>query len=255
MIRIIYLFVLSCMLFAQDVPLSDEERAISIGKHLRYESEKPSRYLIYNGFVVSYDSLRKIPDYSLHLLVPDQISDFGNRAKRKNQFSMDYRLGEYSSTNADYKGSNYDRGHLVPAGDFFWNQLLKDETFVLTNAAPQNPNLNRGLWRKIENRIRNNVLECECEALIVTGTTTNPDTTITIGQVGIPASFYKIVYFPGKNTMYAYNAINESTNGNKLTDFQTTVDSIENLTGEDFFDLLIDEIENELESVIIPMNY
>jgi endonuclease G len=248
MIRTIYLFVIPCMLFAQAVSLSDEEISTSIRKHLRYESDNPSGYLIYKGFVVSYDSLNKIAEYSLHHLDPAQISGSGIPAKRRNGFFMDYRLGEFSSTNMDYKGSNYDRGHLVPAGDFRWNQLLKDETFVLTNVAPQNSSLNRGIWRKLENKIRNDVFECQCEALIITGTIVNPDTTIRIGQVGIPESFYKIVYLSEKDTMYAFHLKNESHMNRTLTDVRTTVDRIEILTNKDFFELIPDELENKLES-------
>lgn len=41
------------------------------------------------------------------------------------------------STNNDYKGSGYDRGHLAAAGNHMWSQKAMDQTFVLSNICPQ----------------------------------------------------------------------------------------------------------------------
>ncbi len=246
--RIIGLVFSLSIIFSQVDTLSSDAKEISIDRHLRYESDDPSKYLIYRGFVVSYDSLNKIAEYSIHLLEPAQISGSGKRAKRRNDFFIDQRLGKYSSTNIDYRGSNYDRGHLVPAGDFTWDQSLKDETFVLSNVAPQNPNLNRGVWRTLENSIRRDVIRCQCEALIITGTIVDPDNTVRIGQVGIPESFYKMVYFPQKKEMYAFHMKNQSALDRTLMGSQTTVDSLESFLNKDFFERIPDELENQLES-------
>ena len=79
--RVIGLVIFLSIIFSQVDPLSSNEKEISINRHLQYESDDPSKYLIYKGFVVSYDSLNKIAEYSIHLLEPAQISGSGKRAK------------------------------------------------------------------------------------------------------------------------------------------------------------------------------
>ena len=54
----------------------------------------------------------------------------------------------------DYEKSGFDMGHLANAADFA-NDCPKDEkTFRFYNCLPQYPNLNRGVWKKWETRIR-----------------------------------------------------------------------------------------------------
>ena len=55
----------------------------------------------------------------------------------------------------DYTRSGYDRGHLVP-NHAIVTRYGPDEqakTFLMTNIAPQRPDLNRGPWRELEQRI------------------------------------------------------------------------------------------------------
>lgn len=39
--------------------------------------------------------------------------------------------------NDDYMHSGFDRGHLVPAANYKWSQQAMNDTFSLTNVAPQ----------------------------------------------------------------------------------------------------------------------
>lgn len=43
----------------------------------------------------------------------------------------------HRATNADYKGSGFDRGHLAAAGNHKWSQKAMEDTFYLSNVAPQ----------------------------------------------------------------------------------------------------------------------
>lgn len=43
----------------------------------------------------------------------------------------------FRSTNVDYRGSGFDRGHLAAAGNHWINQESLDETFLLSNISPQ----------------------------------------------------------------------------------------------------------------------
>lgn len=43
----------------------------------------------------------------------------------------------HRSTNADFRGSGFDRGHLAAAANHKWSQKAMDDTFYLSNVAPQ----------------------------------------------------------------------------------------------------------------------
>jgi len=55
----------------------------------------------------------------------------------------------------DYFRSGYDRGHMVPAADAKMSQEAMDETFLLSNIAPQvGVGFNRHYWAYVENWCR-----------------------------------------------------------------------------------------------------
>lgn len=53
----------------------------------------------------------------------------------------------------DYRGPEYDIGHLTPLATFKASQYAF-ELNLLANCAPQTPNLNRGPWVRLEHHIR-----------------------------------------------------------------------------------------------------
>lgn len=59
------------------------------------------------------------------------------------------------SENTDYKGSGYDRGHLAAAGNHKVEQKHVEQTFFLSNMAPQvGVGFNRDSWNKLEKHVR-----------------------------------------------------------------------------------------------------
>ena len=136
---------------------------------------------------------------------------------------------------------------MVPAGDFLWNKKLKDETFLYTNINPQTAVLNRGIWANLENRIRSKVVKNAEDAYIVTGAVFNSACENKIGpnELCVPVAFFKIVYFERRNSMFAFLFDNTVDNyeGN-IAEFQVSVNFIEQITREDFFDLMIEKKYN-----------
>lgn len=59
-----------------------------------------------------------------------------------------------TATQSDYAHSGYDMGHLANAEDFAYNCSMDESTFRFYNCLPQTPNLNRGLWKSWEDKIR-----------------------------------------------------------------------------------------------------
>lgn len=253
---LVFIFFFSLACYASEVdPLTDDELNSS-NRYLKFESDKPERFIFYRGFVVQYNLLKKAPNFTIHSLSPNQISqDYGVKAKRRSNFFVDdVNLHDNSALNSDYRKSGYDKGHMVPAGDFYWNKLLKNETFVLTNITPQNPALNRGIWASLESVIRGKVASLLEEAYVITGAIYSKDNGEYIGRnkVGVPLNLYKIIYFPHSEIMYAFlfdNSVSEFW-GN-LSQFQVKVDDIELITSEDFFDKLDDKKEDSLEGLLL----
>ncbi|KKK52962.1 hypothetical protein LCGC14_3099610, partial [marine sediment metagenome] len=59
-----------------------------------------------------------------------------------------------SATLSDYKGSGYDRGHIIPAADMKWSPDAMSASFFMSNMSPQDPSFNRGIWKKLEEQVR-----------------------------------------------------------------------------------------------------
>jgi len=58
------------------------------------------------------------------------------------------------ATDSDYKGKNYDKGHLANAEDFAFDCTNDELTFRYYNCLPQTHGLNRGIWKTKETQIR-----------------------------------------------------------------------------------------------------
>lgn len=195
------------------------------------------------GFVLCHDSSRKVALWTLYELTPQQLE--ADVLPRASHFRPDNALTLPGATDADYRHSGFHRGHLVPARDLANSR----ETFLLSNAAPQNPSLNMGRWRELEAKVRS--LAADSEAVyIVTGTLTATEAdVIGPGRVAIPTHFFKAILAVrgSSKRMFAVLMPNTFNRGLPLDHFAVSVDEIELSTGLDLFSSLDDEEESQLE--------
>ena len=168
---------------------------------------------------------------------------------RSNYFKEDQILGKYSPNTDDYYASGYDKGHLIPAGDTKSDQLAMDDSFLMSNVSPQIPAFNRGIWKKLEEQIRD--WACEYDSLyIITGAVLDPDLTrLGKSRIAIPDYYYKSILLYSKThqsmvTYYMY----QYTKDDNLNNFVITTDSLESILGYDLFHNLDDSVEAVLES-------
>ncbi len=168
--------------------------------------------------------------------------------KRTNDFRSDPAVKTGSASPADYKYSGYDRGHLAPAGDMRWSTVAMSESFLMSNISPQRPGFNRGIWKRLEEKVRE-WARMNDEVFVVTGPVlkaTNPK----IGQngVSVPSCFYKVIldYKESELKGIAFIMPNEKSS-NALYAYAVTIDSVEAVTGIDFFPAIPDSIEEKLE--------
>lgn len=169
------------------------------------------------------------------------LSDVTGSADRSDAFRPDPRLEVYgwpSAMNADYKGSGYDRGHLLPSADRKCSETANRATFLYSNMAPQQPKLNRGAWKTLEEKLRG-LTEDYDTLYIVVGTVLNGRWQ-TIGDgVAVPELFFKAVALRKADDFdgVAYVMPNDAgqLGARKYDDFEVTVDSVERLTGLNLF--------------------
>ena len=123
------------------------------------------------------------------------------------------------------------------------------ESFFMSNMSPQDPSFNRGIWRRLEETIRE--WGKSSEIFISTAGVLNIENLGSIGgnKVTIPSKYYKVIYSPKNNSMIGFLLSNKGS-WSELKSFVVSVDSIESITGIDFFHELPNEIENGLESKV-----
>lgn len=156
------------------------------------------------------------------------------------------------SDSADYWNSGYDRGHMAASADFKWSKPALSESYYYSNIIPQNPGLNQKTWNRLEMKVREWAID-NSELIVVTGPVLN-DSLPKIQQgsfkVSIPAYIYKIVldYYPPEYKAIAFLYPNKDVPF-ELEKHSVSIDSIEKLTGIDFFPNLPDSLENKLEAM------
>ena len=160
--------------------------------------------------------------------------------------NLDPKISCWSATPDDYKRSGYDRGHLCPAADMSFNAQAMSETFYMSNMSPQVPMFNRGIWKELEEHVRNRA--GKEKLYVVTGPIFKSNKgTIGKGKVTVPGYYYKLFYSPSKQQMIAYVLPNEESK-RSLNSFAVPVDKVEKMTGIDFFSQLPDDLERVLEA-------
>lgn len=196
----------------------------------------PRYFLDYNGFALEFDMFAKNAKWVSYLLCK---ANLGSGEERPSNFRMERRLGELSPRDAAYRNSGYDRGHLAPAADMAYSTESMYDSFFLTNVSPQDPGFNRGIWKRLEEQIRKFALEKD-SIYVVTG----PVLYRSLPRLGnssilIPEYFYKVILKKDINNHQgiAFIMKNESSSGD-LKAYTVSIDSVEVLTGINFFPLL-----------------
>ena len=217
-------------------------------------------------YIVSYRTDAKVPEWTSYRLIKGYLD---GPIKRTDDFRADQDLtsGERSELK-DYSNSGFARGHSAPAEDFTRSLNAMSSTFLLSNMSPQHGSLNSGKWSQLEANVRDVARKLDT-CWIYTGTifkesaakhrtlgTTRSGWQKKIGKdsVWVPTHFYKIILAHDKDgTILAWAFLMEHRNvklpGN-VVDYAVSVDSIQRLTGLDFFKDLPDETEHKVEAQV-----
>jgi endonuclease G len=156
-----------------------------------------------------------------------------------------------SATPDDYSRSGYDRGHLAPSADFRWDEQAQSESFFMSNMSPQTPAFNRGIWKHLEEQVRDWAKELDTVYVITGPVLSSGLQTIGSSNVAVPEYYYKVIldHKESKTEAIGFILRNEGSK-ESLADFAVSVDSVEKITGIDFFPMLPDSIETVGESKV-----
>ena len=203
----------------------------------------------HGGYTLSYFEDWEQAEWVAYILTGEHLRR--PWTKRDNNFRRDPDVRSGSADGNDYRGSGYDRGHLVPFADFAWDAQLADETFFMSNVSPQDRGFNQGIWRELEELTRDWAGRFG-RLYVVTGPVVTEEPLATIGRderIAVPRTYYRVLLDLDRpeQKAIAFLLPNQTTD-RPLTDFVVTVDRVEEVTGLDFFaELMPADLEAELE--------
>lgn len=198
------------------------------------------------GFSLGYSKKRRQALWVSYILTAEQCT--APKVRRTNSFRVDPAVRYKPVRPGDYKGSGFDKGHLAPAKDMAASAESMKNSFYMTNISPQLPGCNRGIWKRLETQVRRWAMREE-KLCIVTGPVFKKrNRRMKESKVPVPFAFYKVVLdLTPPMKMIGFVIPNESSK-KQLPAFVVSVDTVEKMTGYDFFSELEDKIEDCLES-------
>lgn len=218
-----------------------------IQPELRYGAPVCDEILTGRHFTIGYSWHFRQAKWVLEIVNPNAVFEW--EVERKNNFRADIRIPRrFRAGLKAYKGSGYDRGHLVASANHDELEIQNSETFLLSNMSPQKPDFNRRIWRELEMAIRelnnkSNILE----TYVLTAPVFYFDKKIeTIGDetdkygidVPIPHAFVKSVLAEdnrGRLKLWTFEMENKKLNGS-LEDYLVVTYDAEQKVGGRFWD-------------------
>ncbi|MEQ8713633.1 MAG: DNA/RNA non-specific endonuclease [Cyclobacteriaceae bacterium] len=199
------------------------------------------------AYTLSYDEKREQPEWVAYKLTAAQLS--GERVSRTDNFKEDPLVTTGSASLSDYKSTGYDRGHLAPAADFAWSLESMKESFYMSNMSPQTPGFNRGIWKVLEEQVRDWAMEHKELYIVVGPIYRGKVATVGKNKVAIPTAYYKAILDISPPGIKAIGFIMPNAKSNEdLETFVVSLDEIEKQANLDLFPILPDDLEKQLEA-------
>lgn len=191
------------------------------------------------GHSVGYDNALPGPRWAAYRVFPHS----GQSPPRPSSFRTDRRTSALVRTD-EFTRSGYDRGHMAPnyAVAVCHGVEAQNETFLMSNVAPQLHALNAGLWKDLELRIAQRYVERYGEVWVTVGPV-YPSSPVRFGRIPVPESFWAVVleYDETRRGVRAVAFLvphEEKWRDRELGRYLVSVDRLEELTGLDFFPAL-----------------
>jgi endonuclease G len=233
--------------YADSVPLL----GINPGFYPRLEIPKTGpkeKIITHTGFSLCYNEKHEQASWVAYELTKEETNKVYDRTDK---FLPDPKVRSNTATDRDYKNSGYDRGHLAPASDMGWSAASMAASFYYSNMSPQEPGFNRGIWKRLEEQVRNWAIENGALYVVSGPVLTNGLPTIGPSKVSVPIYYYKVILDYTQPGIKGIGFIMPNF-GSKdpLQPYVVSIDSVEQLTGIDFFPQLPDDEEALIEKTV-----
>lgn len=197
------------------------------------------------GYSLSYNETHEQANWIAYELTKEETNKLFNRT---NKFLLDPKVETGTASQKDYEKSGYDRGHLAPASDMGWSSTAMAESFYYSNMSPQTPSFNRGMWKKLEELVRTWAIENNSVYIATGPVLTNTLESIGSNKVSVPKYFYKVILDYSEPSIKGIGFILPNSGSKEpLQNYAVSIDSVEKLTGINFFPLLPDKQEELIE--------
>ncbi len=196
------------------------------------------------AYTLAYNEAHEQANWVAYMLLKNQSN---SRVERSNRFMVDPLVSTGSATNADYAKSGWDRGHLAPAADLSWSKEAMQSSFYYSNMSPQWPAFNRGIWKRLEEQVRDWSLLYDT-LYVVTGPILSSNLPyIGPNKVSVPKAFFKALVAPNQKKGIAFLLRNVKSD-EPLSTFMLSIDDLEYKLGRDLFYQLPDDVEKLIEA-------
>lgn len=206
-------------------------------------------------YEIGYNTKYHLPAWTLYSLSKEHLKL--TNLERKGSFKKDPLLNSEQANDKDYVSTGLDKGHMVPCEDMSFSETAMKETFYYSNCVPQTTELNRGEWRSLEELCRHWANDYN-EVIVVSGPVLEKNLNhIGEHQIPFPKSCYKIVlrHSDQKYKAIAFLLPNSTSTLNTLPEYICSVDSVEKITGLNFFADLPDNLEEQFETASVKSDW
>jgi len=199
----------------------------------------------FSCYVISYNEENEVAEWAAYILTKNMV-DVNGASRANEKFKEDKEIESGSALPSDYKRSGYDRGHLVPAADMNWSQAAMDETFYMSNMCPQNKQFNRGIWKSLEEKVRDWAVANDSLYVVSGPVLKNIIKHIGKNNVSVPEYFYKVIVDISYPDYKGIAFLMKNEEAENIYQYAVTIDSVEKFTGINFFELID---ENEMQFI------
>lgn len=201
-----------------------------------------------SGYVLAHHSFKKNCIWASYYLSKELLTA---KISARGEFMADPKLikGERAEQ-TDYEGSSYVKAQMASPSDMARDAKTMAEAYYLSNVCPMNKSLYDIHWSALCRRTRD-FIKAGTGCWIIAGPIYGEKSKkIGPGKVYVPEQFYRIALFQAKD--YSFRAIafllpNREVDVT-LKKCVVSIDTIEQMTGLNFFNVLPEEVQSALES-------
>lgn len=187
----------------------------------------------HNYYTLSYNEKFEQAEWVAYELKKEYLK---NTDYKRPYFIEDPKVTTGSADWRNYKKSGYDKGHLCPAGDMEFNESAYNDTFYTSNISPQDHDFNSGIWNRLEQKTRYWAEKYHDIYVVTGGILKDSDKKIGTEKVSVPGYFYKIILVKtGKEHKAIAFLVPNKDSDKSLYDFVVPIETLEKMTGIDFF--------------------